>query len=384
MAVVMLVQVYLYYLSRFKKQLSTSAIAFAVISQLSLSANFYFNSGLQGPTFFGFFLTFQLVISITPKKQHLLWLLVHITVAAGLLILEYMRPDLVYYSYATRKDQYLDMLLTYIGILISIFWISGYLKYSYENQRCIIESQNQKLEKLNAEKNKIFSIVAHDLRSPLASIQGYLEILTLLPEEAPDKKLQARLLDLTTNTTDMLANLLQWAKNQMEGESIYIREVNLYQLVARVLAVQDTLARGKQITIHSEIGPEHMVLADREMLALVIRNLINNAIKFSPPVSSIRLNSYMNDGFVFLSIRDEGIGITPLQQVQLFSLNAISSYGTNNEKGTGLGLVLCKEFIEKMQGKIWYENGKPAGSIFTIAIPVAVEETVETEPSIST
>jgi len=382
MALVMLAQVYLYYLSRFKKQLATGVIAFAVISQLCLSANFYFNSGLHGPTLFGFFLTFQLVISVTPKKQHLLWLLVHIAVAAGLLILEYRRPDLVFYSYSSRKDQYLDMLLTYIGVLVSIFWISGYLKYSYESQRRLIKSQNRKLEKLNAEKNKIFSIVAHDLRSPLASIQGYLEMLMLLPEEAPDRNLQARLLNLTTNTTDMLANLLQWSKNQMEGESIYIREMNLYQLVARVLSVQDTLARGKQITIHSAIDPEHMVLADREMLALVIRNLINNAIKFSPPGSTIRLNSYINDGFVFLSIRDEGIGITPVQQEQLFSLNVASSYGTNNEKGTGLGLALCKEFIEKMQGSISYEKGKPDGSIFTIAIPPAVEEAVETAPPV--
>jgi len=383
MGVVMLVQVWLYYLSRFKKKPGISAVIFGIIGQICLGANFYYNSGLHGPTLFGFFLTFQLVISVTPKKQHLYWLLIHILVVSSLLIFQYARPDLIYYSYATRKDQYLDMLFTYVAILASIFWITGYLKYSYENQRHLIESQNEKLEKLNAEKNKIFSIVAHDLRSPLATIQGYLEMIMYFPEEGYNANHHARLLDLTKGTSDMLANLLLWSKSQMEGEPICIREVNLYQLVASVLAVQDNLARGKQITIHSVIDPEYMVLADREMLSLVIRNLINNAIKFSPQGSTIKVESSLKKGVVYCSITDEGVGITPVQQEQLFSLKTTSSYGTNNEKGTGLGLVLCKEFMERMNGVIWYEKGTTGGSVFTISIPVANTEIPETNVAVS-
>jgi len=289
--IVFVFQLIFYYYARFKKKFNKSILANAAVSYIALCLNFFVNAGSNGPTLFIFFLTFQLVISVTPKKQHLYWLLIHILVVSSLLIFQYARPDLIYYSYATRKDQYLDILFTYIAILASIFWITGYLKYSYENQRHLIESQNEKLEKLNAEKNKIFSIVAHDLRSPLATIQGYLEMIMYFPEEGYNANHHARLLDLTKGTSDMLANLLLWSKSHMEGEPICIREVNLYQLVASVLAVQDNLARGKQITIHSVIDPEYMVLADREMLSLVIRNLINNAIKFSPQGSTIKVES---------------------------------------------------------------------------------------------
>lgn len=377
MSSVMLFQGYLYFLSRFKKQLSISAILFAIAGQICLAANFYYNSGFYGPTLFGFFLTFQLVISVTPKKQHILWLITHIAVVSGLLLFQYLRPDLIGNNYSTRKEQFLDITYTYIAVLLSIYLITGYLKYSYEKERRLTALQNRKLEKINAEKNKIFSIVAHDLRSPLASIQGYLEMLMLIPEEKPDKNLQARLLDLTTNTSDMLANLLVWAKSQMEGAKVNLRELNLYQLAATVLSVQGTLARNKHVIVKAEIDPELMVLADKEMLVLVMRNLLNNAIKFSPAESTIYLRSKVKDNTVFLSVKDEGAGISSSQQNQLFSLSVVSSVGTNNEKGTGLGLALCKEFMEKMGGKIWYEKGLPNGSVFTISLPLVKTEVLE-------
>jgi two-component system sensor histidine kinase/response regulator len=379
MGAVMLIQLYLYYLSRVKKRLSVSIVFFAMVSQVCLVLSYYYNSGMQGATLFGFFLTFQLIISVAPKRQHIFWFIVHICVATGLLFFQYKRPDLIHYVYSTRKEQYLDIAYTYITVLLTIYFITGYLKYSYENERRLTELQNKKLEKLNEEKDKIFSIVAHDLKSPLASIQGYLEMLMLIPEEQPDRNLQARLLDLTTNTSDMLANLLVWAKSQMQGSTVNIRELNLYQIVATVLSVQDTLARNKQITIKGEIDPEIMLFADREMLALVIRNLINNAIKFSPAGSTIFIRSKVENEVVFLSVKDEGIGIAAAQQQQLFSLKVTSSNGTDNEKGTGLGLALCKDTMEKMNGSISYEKSEPHGSIFSIALPLAPAEIIETK-----
>lgn len=379
LSVVLLIQAYLYYLSRAKKRLAISAVIFGVVSQLCLILSYYYNSGMQGATLFGFFLTFQLVISVTPKKKHLFWFIAHITIATGLLFFQYRKPELIHYVYSTRKEQYLDIAYTYITVLLTIYLITGYLKYSYEKERKLTELQNKKLEKLNEEKNKIFSIVAHDLKSPLASIQGYLEMLMLIPEEQPDRNLQARLLDLTTNTSDMLANLLVWAKSQMQGSSVNLREINLYQLVATVLSVQDTLARSKQITIKGEIDPELMVLADREMITLVIRNLVSNAIKFSPAGSTVFLYSKVKESIALLSVRDEGAGVSAIQQEHLFSLKVTSSNGTNNEKGTGLGLALCKEIMEKINGSIWYEKAEPHGSLFTISLPVAAAEITETK-----
>jgi len=385
MTIVLLIQAYLYYLARLRKKFNTGVIVYAVTGQLCLILNYYFNSGISGPTLFGFFLTLQLVLTVTPKKHHLLWLLIHVGIIAGLLVFQYLEPDFIAFSYHSQQEQVIDNFSTVLIVLLSIFWITGYLKHSYEKQRTIIETQNRRLEEMNAEKNKIFSIVAHDLQSPLATIQSYLELIIHYPEEGINSKVHnEQLLNLTKGTSDMLANLLSWSKNQMEGSKTYFRSVNLYQLVETVLSVQESMAQNKNIAITSAVDPEVMVYADREMLALVIRNLINNAIKFSPSGSSVFIHSSVQGKNVMLSVEDQGIGLTASQEEKLFTLKVTSNYGTNREKGTGIGLSLCKDLMNKMYGNIFYKKGKNGGSVFTITIQVANEESVDVTQPVTT
>jgi signal transduction histidine kinase len=252
-------------------------------------------------------------------------------------------------------------------------------KAEFENQKQELErlnedmkAQNQKLQSLHQVNNQIFSIISHDLRSPLGSIKGFLRLMQITELSAQETKYFLNELEGgTNNTLQMLDTLLQWARNQMNGIQPQFKHILLNKLILQVVESVQNQATLKGVNLSVEIKNEIKIVADEEMLKLVIRNLLTNAIKFTKAGGFVSVAVWQDQHNNYIAVKDTGIGLTEEQKNKLFNPEkAFSLRGTSNEKGTGLGLILCKEFIEKHKGTIQVESELNKGSTFSVALPV--------------
>lgn len=378
-ATLLALQIFFFYLSRYKRIYYASMLAYVIVSYITLTATFYLNSGSHGPALLLFFLTFNLLIAFSPRGRHWLWALLHLLIPVVLLTKEYFDPAWIEDSYKDASNRYIDILSSYIVTLTCIYLITNYLRKNYEREKQTaeerankIDTQNINLEQLNQKKDKLFSIIAHDLQSPLNSIITTLHLIAEYDLEEEEKKMLGdELLTLTKNTSNLLTNLLTWSKLQMDGKGVRLSSENVHEAVERVLSIQRMLADKKSVDIISHVDPAIYITADHNMLELVIRNLINNAIKFTPTGGHVSIDLQINGGTCHLMITDNGIGIDPSQQEEIFSLKTQSTFGTNNEKGIGLGLVLCKELLALQQGELWFESVLGKGTTFYASFPLS-------------
>jgi len=241
-----------------------------------------------------------------------------------------------------------------------------------QKQAHLSKQRSEELDKLNQLKNRVFSIIAHDLRAPLVSLT---EIMKMIAENEIDEE-EFKIIFPSLNkdinyTNNLLENLLFWSKSQMKGFGPKKEFFNLRNLILREITQQYQVAKTKSITISHDIHPKHAVYADMVMLQTVIRNIVSNAIKFCLPNGSIHLSSTLkNENFLVLSIADSGIGIAKENLEKIFAEVDFTTRGTNNEKGTGLGMVICKEFLQKMGGEISVESELGKGTTFFLQIPL--------------
>lgn len=239
-----------------------------------------------------------------------------------------------------------------------------------------VQDQKEELERLNNIKTKLFAIIAHDLRGPLGSLQS---LLYLLREhdlsEKETNELTANLEKNMLENSSMMDNLLGWAQSQMNGLSLNKRAFDLLLAIHSVLDQFTLQLETKEIDLVIEV-PEHtMIYADYDLMKLVIRNLVANAIKFSEPGSKIYIKSEkQDDGMYRVAIEDQGVGIADGNKKKIFSDEHFTSPGTNKEKGSGLGLNLCKEYVEKHKGSIWFQSQAGTGTTFFFTIEAAEEE----------
>lgn len=360
-------------------------VTYYIASYAILIANFFYNSGSEGPTIYLFFLSFQLLIAFTETRQHKWWAITHVLIIFTLLGIEYYLPQQIPFTYQDRSDRFFDLGSSALIILLCMYCITIYLRSNYvrekqlvSNHAALIEEQNQQiriqneqLTQLNREKSKILSVLAHDLRGPMHATISVLELLHNYPvPEDKKKELLYDLLSTTRNTSDMVHNLLTWSSNQMGGLKVVLRAVRLLQVAQQVLQQQQELAQSKQITLRMDIDDDAYVTADPGLLELIIRNLLNNAIKFTPEHGVVSLSAIKDGPQYCIRIKDSGIGMTSEQLEMLFSLDIHSTYGTNNEKGIGLGLVLCNEFVVLQNGSIQAESRPGQGSTFYLYLPV--------------
>jgi len=374
--------VWLYYLSRFRRQFTVSVIGLGILGNVFFTAVYFLNGGINGPTLILFALFFYLQSCTAPKKQQWVWLLINIVIVGSISVIEFLYPSLVPGIYVTLLSRFTDELSAYIVVIMSMFFSLKYIRKNYDQEKKTavdraldIELKNIQLELVNGEKNKLFSIVAHDLRSPLASIQSYLELLTTYPlNEDERKEIELKLLALTKNTSNMMSNLLSWSKSQMEGVQVNIRPLNLFHTVREIFDVEANIANEKGIELSYEIDKGTYVYADQNMLILVMRNLISNGIKFTPRGGYIRITATVDDNCQIV-VTDSGIGIAAAAQKEVFSLRAKSTFGTNNEKGVGLGLILCREFIELQHGSISFMSREGEGTSFYVNLPTMKSDT---------
>ncbi len=236
-----------------------------------------------------------------------------------------------------------------------------------------IENQRDKLENLNKTKDRFFSIIAHDLKSPFNSMIGLSDILST---ESRDfsvehiKKMGAAINQSAVKGFKLLENLLDWALSQTGGIKYEPEDLSINELIQDIVETYKNNAIQKSIQLVYVPKPEPNVHIDREMIHTVIRNLVSNAIKFTPESGSIAIYTSHSDNFVTVAIRDNGLGISEENQEKLFRLDTkFTTPGTAKEKGTGLGLLLCKEFVDKNHGQLTLKSTPGKGSTFTVMLP---------------
>lgn len=239
----------------------------------------------------------------------------------------------------------------------------------------LILSKTEELQRTIAGRDKLYSVIAHDLRSPMGSIKMVLNMLIL---NLPSEKIGAEMYELLTmanQTTEdvfsLLDNLLKWTKSQIGKLNVVYQDVDLVEVTDGVIEIFSMVASLKKIRIH-EMKPEKMMVnADIDMLKTVVRNLLSNAIKFSKENSEVLVKMEEVDGMAVVSVQDYGCGISEEGQKKLLHTDThFSTFGTNNEEGSGLGLLLCKDFVVKNGGKLWFTSKEGEGSILSFSIPV--------------
>jgi len=230
-----------------------------------------------------------------------------------------------------------------------------------------------RLRQLNATKDKFFSIIAHDLKSPFNSIIGFTNLLAEQIEERDYEGIEKYVSIIqhsAQNAMDLLLNLLEWSRTQTGRTEFNPEYVDSVSLINETVALLNDLAQQKSISIVKEIPHDAPVFADRYMISSVLRNLISNAIKFTHPGGQIIISARQEAKKLQIEVTDNGVGISETSQDKLFRIEeSYSTLGTLNEKGTGLGLVLCKEFVEKHLGELWVESEEGKGSRFIFTIP---------------
>lgn len=238
-----------------------------------------------------------------------------------------------------------------------------------------IEKQKNELELLNKSKNKFFSIIAHDIKNPLHIIKGYSFVLNKEYCRFSDEQRQKYAGDIynsSNNLFRLLQNLLDWSRSQTGRIKYEPVTFDISQLYERIFHLMNPLAEQKNIVLTSNIPEQTLVYADPMMVDTILRNLINNAIKFSNPGLEIMTDVKHHGEFLQINVADQGVGMTKEEVENLFRIDSkVKNRGTNDEDGTGLGLVLCKEFVQINKGDIWVESKPALGSIFSFTIPAA-------------
>jgi PAS domain S-box-containing protein len=260
--------------------------------------------------------------------------------------------------------------LLHDGILLGTLADITHRKEAEEQTR----RYTDELEKLNSSKDKFFSIISHDLRSPLSTLNGYTDLL-MNDIDGYDretiKAMAGSMNGLARRIHALLENLLEWSRFQAGRMEYQPIKVDLHDIVDDAVDLLQENALRKRLTIANHLNGDSCALADMRMLRSVVQNLLSNALKFSRPGETIEIRAKKIDSQIHLSIVDHGVGMSKSQLAKLFRIDAhITSTGTADEQGSGLGLILCRELVELNKGSIWAESVENEGSVFTISVPI--------------
>ncbi len=285
------------------------------------------------------------------------------------------------YSETLIKKQQTYLIIVALLAIISFFALlyamvsRGRLQHSFKllnEQKEQIRTKSEELEELVLTKDKMFSIISHDLRSPLHSIIGFSELIKKHINSLSQEEISEMINQLSENvsaTLKMTENLIQWGRLQMEQSSTSPVQFNMSEIVKTLQEVFRPLAEQKDLDLTIQVTGKCAVYADPNHSELIVRNLVNNAIKFTEAGGEIKIVCRENKEYTIISVEDTGIGIPNSLMKDLFNLKIISSSGTAGEKGTGLGLMLCQEYAFQNDGKIEVESEEGKGSVFRLILP---------------
>ena len=240
--------------------------------------------------------------------------------------------------------------------------------------RRIIEEKNEELRKTIAGRDKMYSVIAHDLRSPMASMKMLLNTIMMSVEKDKIDPDIFDMLEMSNKTSEevfsLLDNLLKWTKSQLGKLTVIPQKLDISGLADGVVEVMNSVAEVKHIKLIRTDHESFFVYVDIEMIKSILRNLISNAVKFSNPDSEIKVGIKAEDGKVIVSVTDSGKGIQKEDQHKLLKDSThFTTYGTNSEEGSGLGLLLCRDFARKNGGELWFESEENLGSVFSFSLP---------------
>jgi two-component system, sensor histidine kinase and response regulator len=244
-------------------------------------------------------------------------------------------------------------------------------KADIEEKTSLLEQQTFQLTELNSLKNKLFSVIAHDLKAPLYALSNL--FTNVQRYDLPGEEIKAMVPEVVKDlsyTTGLMENLLQWAKIQMQAEAVNPQVLDIGKITTEVLQLLRLQAEAKRIYINSKIEKAVYVYADRDMINLVLRNLLSNAIKFTPEDGTVSICARENRSHIEVFVEDTGTGISAENLKRLMGDIYYTTLGTEGESGTGLGLMLCKEFLTKNGGSMQVHSEPGRGSIFSFKLPV--------------
>ncbi len=364
-----------YSVVRYWRKLVLAKILLFVLSLAFAQILFPITAFLKGPVIYGMLLYFLMSLatasSTLEQRLHLAYV---VLLGAYLIFVLTPLPDTI-----TAGIYY----LIYLSFALIFYLGTVYLKQTYDYNTKQLSEKSAKLQQLSqkmeqqiietqelaAQKDRLFSIIGHDLRSPLSGIEGFLNVMEHGGVPENERRIMSKeLLRLTRNSRALLDNLLRWAKRDTKAyQATRVDYPKLIQMVGEHLS---PLADSKGISLKVLIDDgEGSVYGDADMLEMIIRNLISNAIKFTASGGWIKIRAYELESELRLEVEDNGIGMTEEQRSKLFSPHREVGLGTNREKGVGLGLMLCAEFLSYMNGTIEVRSVKDKGSCFTVHIP---------------
>lgn len=236
----------------------------------------------------------------------------------------------------------------------------------------LLEEQTVQLTELNAVKSRLFSIISHDLRTPIYGLRNLFR--NMQQYDLPGEEIKLLVPDIVTDlnyTTGLMENLLQWAKSQMEGSNVNPQLLDIGKMITDVQKLVRLQADNKQVYLDAKVEKPIYIFADKDMIDLVLRNLLSNAIKFTPQNGQVHISADVKDDTVKVTVKDTGTGISNENVKKLFDKSYFTTKGTANETGTGLGLMLCKEFLAKNGGDISVTSEIGKGSAFSFTLPKA-------------
>lgn len=356
------------YLNKRRRYLEARAVLIAFSLLLYGISGFFFRNGVE------FYLILILVLTYLIYDNK--WLLGFLSaLIISVIAFVYYAPVIWDLKPLVPSGRILVNLVIALGVVVAalIYFKSVHAEYQQQT-----EDQRKTLDVLNRDKVKLFSIIAHDIRSPLATLEGLLLMFSNNHYSQEEMKSAAVELHLKVSQLgETLNNLLRWTAGQMKGLHTEPADVLLAPLVNDALSTFEPNIRQKALKLDMSVADDMEVYVDSNQLMIVLRNLISNAIKFSHQEGKITIGASMEDENVCLSVSDQGVGMDRERQETLFSFGYKPSYGTAGERGSGIGLVLCAEFIRQNNGEINVESAPGKGTTFRVTLPVGEEKTLE-------
>lgn len=317
-----------------------------------------------------YFLLCIMIASMLLYNDRRLHLIFCIAVASSIAILNLITIDIPAEQLVPKLRAIFNITnaLIFIVIIVNFF-----LQIIYNNTE-MIEKQRQRLQELNVDKEKIFSIVAHDIKSPFANLES---LIMMLREETINNSTSIKYIDQIYQQivlqNQSLDDFLKWGSSNLNGIKVYSTKILIKPLLNDIVTSFLVKMHTKKLKINIKIPENQYIFADRDHTIIIFRNLISNAIKFSYASGTINIYSTVDEKYIRIHIQDEGIGINSIKSKLLFSVSQQKSVGTEDEPGAGLGLVLCKDLIERNKGIVEIESVLEKGSIFTVGLPKFTE-----------
>ena len=299
--------------------------------------------------------------------------------------IEFLKKEGEIQGLQLEKYNYERLIYIIIAVIAALSGLIFYIRYTYvrrlkvslEQKNSEIEKQKEALDESNIAKDRFFSILAHDLRSPFQATLGLSEVLAEDSDDLSKREISEYSREINRALRSQfrqLESVLTWSRLQLNRFEIRKEDTDIAKMIEDSVEVLRRNAEAKKITIRTEIRVQQMVNTDGQILTTVLHNLLGNAIKFSPEQTVVTIRASMEGDHLFLSVSDQGVGMLPDTVDKLFSLGEnISTKGTANEKGTGLGLILCNEMVQKLGGNITVHSTVGSGSEFVVRIPTQMK-----------